>query len=522
MTESRRGWLQAALYLSLAAFIAKGLSALYKIPYQNLTGDTGFYVYQQVYPLYGAVLVLGTYGFPLVIAKAVLAEKESEALRQRLTFYIVLLLLFFSCLGGGVILFAGDIAYWMGDEALTPAVRWMGAPFFLVPFFAVARGYFQGRHTTVPSAVSQVAEQFVRVVVILFTAWLAMQTADVYRAGTSAGIGASAGGVAGLVVMWLYIKKHLQWWRPAFQLPKQWPGLSRELFTQGLLVSASAMALILFQVIDAFTIVQRLPQGEAGAALKGIYDRSWPLIQFGALIITVFSYAALPAISAAWEVNRAEAAQEASKAVKICLVFGGAAAAGMLVIMPSLNVMMFTDAEGTGVLQLMTFVVLGGSLFMTAAALMHAIDKAGSAAGLLVIGLAVKGMLNYWLVPDLGIMGAAVGSAAASLLLAAAALYYLRKQGSFHFFSAKTWGKWVLSIVFMSGGVLLFLETAAFFPENRLTALLFTMSASGIGAVLFIFIVWRISLFTQSEWEELPKLGSLLPHRNLHRRNHND
>ncbi|MGN1293051.1 MAG: oligosaccharide flippase family protein, partial [Levilactobacillus brevis] len=45
--------LQGALILSVAAFVAKLLSAVYRVPFQNMVGNTGFYVYQQVYPLYG-------------------------------------------------------------------------------------------------------------------------------------------------------------------------------------------------------------------------------------------------------------------------------------------------------------------------------------------------------------------------------------------------------------------------------------------------------------------------------------
>ncbi|NJP39026.1 oligosaccharide flippase family protein [Bacillus luteus] len=86
MPHSPPSWAKGAAYLSLAALAAKGLSALYKIPYQNMTGDTGFYVYQQVYPLYGAVLVLGTYGFPLVIAKALIDNGGREGIRPLLTF----------------------------------------------------------------------------------------------------------------------------------------------------------------------------------------------------------------------------------------------------------------------------------------------------------------------------------------------------------------------------------------------------------------------------------------------------
>ncbi|WP_153944891.1 oligosaccharide flippase family protein, partial [Acinetobacter baumannii] len=47
---------------------------VYRIPYQNITGDLGYYVYTQVYPLYSALLILATAGFPIAISKFV-AEK---------------------------------------------------------------------------------------------------------------------------------------------------------------------------------------------------------------------------------------------------------------------------------------------------------------------------------------------------------------------------------------------------------------------------------------------------------------
>ena len=47
-----------AFVLTIASFIAKVLSALYRIPLQNLVGDEGFYVYQQVYPIYGIAMTL--------------------------------------------------------------------------------------------------------------------------------------------------------------------------------------------------------------------------------------------------------------------------------------------------------------------------------------------------------------------------------------------------------------------------------------------------------------------------------
>ena len=36
--------------LTLALIIVKILSAIYRIPYQNVLGDDGLYAYQQIYP----------------------------------------------------------------------------------------------------------------------------------------------------------------------------------------------------------------------------------------------------------------------------------------------------------------------------------------------------------------------------------------------------------------------------------------------------------------------------------------
>ncbi|MFI3132934.1 oligosaccharide flippase family protein, partial [Staphylococcus warneri] len=37
--------------LTLALVIVKVLSAIYRVPYQNILGDEGLYAYQQVYPI---------------------------------------------------------------------------------------------------------------------------------------------------------------------------------------------------------------------------------------------------------------------------------------------------------------------------------------------------------------------------------------------------------------------------------------------------------------------------------------
>ena len=76
--KTSRDIFRGALILSAAAIIVKILSAAYRIPYQNVAGDIGFYIYQQVYPFYGVALTLSTLGFPVVISKLIAERGSSE------------------------------------------------------------------------------------------------------------------------------------------------------------------------------------------------------------------------------------------------------------------------------------------------------------------------------------------------------------------------------------------------------------------------------------------------------------
>ncbi len=85
----RKDWLRGAFILTLAALFTKILSAFYRIPYQNIAGDVGFYIYQQVYPFYGIFLALSTYGYPVAISKLIAQNKQPtyEFAVARLSFY---------------------------------------------------------------------------------------------------------------------------------------------------------------------------------------------------------------------------------------------------------------------------------------------------------------------------------------------------------------------------------------------------------------------------------------------------
>ena len=78
--------MQGAAVLTLAALVAKVLSAIYRVPLQNMVGNEGFYVYQQVYPIYGIGMTFALNGLPSFIGKQVALQnnhKQSKILLKR-------------------------------------------------------------------------------------------------------------------------------------------------------------------------------------------------------------------------------------------------------------------------------------------------------------------------------------------------------------------------------------------------------------------------------------------------------
>ena len=87
-TKEMQRMMQGAVVLTIASFIAKVLSAFYRVPFQNFVGDEGFYVYQQVYPIYGIAMTLALSGLPQFISKIVAEQPDIRSQNKCCANYI--------------------------------------------------------------------------------------------------------------------------------------------------------------------------------------------------------------------------------------------------------------------------------------------------------------------------------------------------------------------------------------------------------------------------------------------------
>ncbi|WP_413376991.1 putative polysaccharide biosynthesis protein [Alkalihalobacillus sp. 1P02AB] len=514
-------FLRGALLLSIAAIVAKILSAAYRIPYQNIAGDLGFYVYQQIYPFYGLMVTLSMYGFPVVLSKQIAeyrASGEREGLKAfvSLAFYGLLLVAVLATIC--LYFFAPAIAHLMGDVALTEPLRAVSFVFLLMPFLSIGRGITQGQQNMLPTALSQVSEQFVRVVgILIFAIILLSLDYGPYGAGVGAAYGSLVGGVAAIVVLFFCSRKIV--WSDWFQLKEIRFGVflkqSISFFKQSFFICMGALTFIFFQFVDVFSMI-RLLEGyglDSAAAYytKSLYDRGQPILQLGTIVTTTFALALVPLLSKARsEKNQKQMVFYRNLTLRVTILIAGVATLGLIVIMEPLNSMLFTDRIGSDVLKVFSLAVFTSAIYMTGAAILQGYGQVHLPAIAVVIGVGLKLLLNLMFIPLYGSYGAAYATVFSFVVMASSMLYGIYKHDQ------SLWGKGKPYAAVLLTFVALYATTTIWgtflgglLEPSRLHDTILALSTVVIGAVTVSISVIVLPVFNDKEWESIPKLNKM-------------
>lgn len=510
MKNKMKTVMHGALILSLASLIAKVLSACYRIPFENLVGNTGFYVYQQVYPIYGIGMTFALTGFPVFISKLI-AEQESPGEKLQVSRQVFVILTVF---GGAcwlfLRLFANQIAVLMGDPQLASLLRSVAWMFIFMPILAVGRGYYQGIFDMKPTAISQVIEQFVRVFVIIFVALLAVHRHwTIYRMGTWAMLGSTFGALAASLNFVSFYTKTI--WQFPHEKKQSYFSLTKRLFSDGLIICLFAAMMVLLQLVDSFTVNNSLiASGVApmvAKSIKGTYDRAQPLVQLGMVVAVSFSSTLLPALTDALQNGKlANFRRIAKTLMRISATIAGAATCGMIILMPDINSMLFGTSTLSTTISVYVVSVLVITLISTYNSILQSLNQFKITAFGLILAVAVKSLTNSFLIQHLGIIGASVSTVLSLLVALGIVLCALPSTVKNLFFNGDGFvRKLIISLAVMLIGVGCVTHgIGSLLPFTRKTAILISICGIIVGAGLFVLMILVQKMFTIREWLLIP------------------
>ena len=156
------GFIKQAAILAAASLLVRFLGFVYRLPLTNMIGDEGNAIYAGGYYIYTFLLILSSAGLPAAISKMV---SERIALKQyrnaHRVFHAALIIsttmgtIFAVIMGVG----AQKLANIIGIPDSYFSLLTLCPTLVIVAIMSVFRGYFQGMHTMVPTAISQIIEQ---------------------------------------------------------------------------------------------------------------------------------------------------------------------------------------------------------------------------------------------------------------------------------------------------------------------------------------------------------------------------
>lgn len=506
---------QGAILLTIAGLLSKILSAVYRIPLQNLTGDVGFYIYQQVYPIIGSVMILSLYGFPVAISKL-----TAEAVHQNkpITFrhfyvplFIILLLInsFFFFI---TFLAAPYIAEWTLDVQLTKAFQLAAFLFLLIPFLALLRGVFQGIEEMKQIAYSQVIEQIIRVLVIVSVAYLIyIGEINIYKIGEAGVLASLAGMVVALIVLIIFFMRTNDVEKSTsinVQIP--WRRYLYICLSLGLVASLNHMILILIQLVDVLTLVPNLIihglSPTSAMEAKGVFDRGQPLIQLGIVFGSSFALALVPAVVRERTTDKKELYQSIEEAIGFSFYIASGATLGLMVILREVNLLLFTNTDGTGSLQILVMSILLTSIAITGSAILQSLSFTKYIALWIVFTFMIKWVFNKLFVPFWGISGSAFATVFSLLLLCMGVMLTLHKKlPGLSLFKSVRWRAFILA----SGGMGLYLTVVKLLLSpivglSRVHMIFIVPFLVLSGALIYLRLLVRYDAFTDKQIQALP------------------
>lgn len=519
----KESFIRGTLILAAAALVARVLGLVQRVPLDHLFNDIGkasFTISNNVYLL---LLTVATAGIPSTLSKMVseryALKKPAEAQR---VYHAALI---FAAAAGVIITILLYVLapYYATYVSKVPeaslAIRALAPALLLFPAIAMMRGYFQGRGNMTAGGISQIVEQFARVGTAILLAYILLKSG--YEDSWVAA-GASFGGVLGSIgafaVMLYYTVKIRKQDRalmleagPDSHLPMG--QIYKDIFTISIPIVLSSMTVPVVNFIDS-SIVNPLLIGRIGEAkatqLLGILgQRAQSVAGIPPILAIALSTSLIPVISAAFaRKDEAHLKQQITLALRISILTGMPIVIALCVASYSINGLLFSSLDGSGLIMLLTFGTIFQITMMTTNSILLGVGKAYLTVISVMMGIIIKLLGSLILAPWLGIYGIIAATGLCFLVITWLNLRVMKKIVPFSILG-KRWRGFLITVI-VTGAVGYGLNAAGdqlvHIMPDRLAFLITCLVVGVVVVVLYLALLVMLGVLRQQELSSYPRI----------------
>ena len=437
----KNNFVQGAFIATLGIVITKILGILYVIPFYSIIGEKGGALYGYAYSIYLVFMAISSAGIPLAISKLI---SEYQTLgyydaKQRafkigkqisITLGIICFIILFIFAKPLAVAILGDLKGGNTIEDVTFVIRVISTAILVVPVLSVYRGYFEGHKFITPTAISQVFEQVMRVLVIVIGSFL---TLKIFKLSLTTAVGVAVfGATVGSLASYFYLieKRHKN--KQKFEekeLKVKEPKITNKTILKKIAIYAFPLIMIdifksLYSMVDTVTVVKALGPIYGTKTAESIMSilSTWGA-KFNMIIISIATgmiVSLTPNLTAASVVgNTKDVHRKINQSFQMLLFMIVPMTVGLsFLAKPVYTIFYGASKFGPSVLTFYVFVALITALFTTAITITQVLKYYKVVFLSLFSGLVLKSLINVSLIKELYHLGlpAYYGSILASII----------------------------------------------------------------------------------------------------------
>ena len=518
--DTQNTFLKGSAWMTFGSIASRILGALYIIPWYAWMGPYGNIanaLTARSYNIYTIFILISTAGIPGAIAKQVAKYNalNEYGIGRKLFRKGLILMTVLGIVSAAIMYFASPLLASNGsqsDPRQVAVMRSLSYAILIIPILSIMRGYFQGYADMMPSAMSQFVEQFARVVWMLLTAFVIMKLQHgsyvhaVIQSNLAAAVGALFG--IGLLIWFLFSRRKQLDYLVAHsnnRLRVSTTELFGEIIAQAIPFIIIDSGITLFSLVDQYTfhpMIASLVHASSDTiedwyALFGLNANK--LIMIIVSLASAMAVTAIPLLSAAHTRGDYKSiSHQIANTMDLFLFVMIPAAFGMAAISkPMYTIFYGPDALGSNVLYVSAFTAIGLGLFTVLMAILQGLSENGLAIKYLILGLILKGILQYPMIFLFKIYGPLVATNLGLLVIVFLALKHLEVQYNFNLnrTSRRLLGITAFSIGMFVIVKLVELGLGKFLnPAHRITALILVILAVGVGVSFYGLVTLKTNL----------------------------
>ncbi len=524
MPKTATSFVKGAAILGLAAIIVKILGAFFRIPLGNFIGSKGMSYYQGAYAFYNQMLVVATAGIPTAIAKIIserLATGNEKGANRvlKVATYLMLTIGIFTAL---TMFFAAPmLSAKTGNDGSRYAMLTLVPALFFVSMMAVYRGYFQGRQMMEPYAISQVIEQFFRVIGGLTLAIVCLGS-GLQFAAAGATLGASIGSGAGLLcIFYMYkrfARKHEALLLQGDDQREPWQKILGEILWIAIPITIGASVMPVMGITDASMVIIRLRSiGVDPEMAKSLYGQlsgfAQSIVNLPQVITAAVQISIVPAIAnLRVKGDKAGMSHNVETGLRLAMIIGLPCAVGIALLSEPIIRLLYPLQPDvwvtTGrILGIYGWGIIFLSMYQITTGMIQGLGKPVLPAAFLMVGAVCKVILTYILVaiPALNVSGAAMSTIFAFAMAATLNVTYILTRKDIHISYSKVFFRPLIDVLAMGIVVLVSYHLLSGIVAGRLA----TVVAILLGGMVYVLMLFVTNTITDEDMAMMPGGGKL-------------